>query len=209
MISAWFHSYADGRWLPALEETLTALDESGLAAALQRQDSPLNVGIVGAESARDKVRGYLNDRKVFHRVKVEAVEGWEQVTLTALHAATATMSEYDQVLYLHAKGSAWGGEEQSNWRTAMLYWNVHCWTDALDALRDHDTYGAFWINKENRFYGGNEWWATPKYLKSLPVPPVHSRYDAEAWIGYNDPKAFDACPGWPGEEVFKIRKDLR
>jgi hypothetical protein len=52
--------------------------------------------------------------------------------------------------------------------------------------------------------GGNFWLANAGYVASLPELPVlttETRYDAEAWVGQNKPKAMARTTEWPKVRV--------
>lgn len=196
MIAHWYHVYADGTWQEPVTEHLTALEDSGLANALDH----LTVGIVGSPENREAVKATIGLEADW----VEADTGWEHVTLEPLHAWAKTTTGV--VLYAHSKSAHDPSPINRAWRTSMCYWNVIRWRDQTARLDTHDTAGCHWItDPEHRFYGGNYWWATTAYLSRLPALEHRDRWCAEWWIGEAHPIAHDANPGWPAHERFTTR----
>lgn len=127
-------------------------------------------------------------------------------TLKLLRERALTTDSY--ILYFHSKGVSTPGK-QINWRRRMeLYLIKNSWAECVLFLtKGYDTVGCHWLTPEQfpaqiktPFYGGNFWWARSSYIATLPeLPPDkwNNRYEAEHWIGLNNPTALDLCPGWP------------
>lgn len=196
-LAHWCHAYCGGAWREPLTEHLEVLRGADF-------DGELHWGAVGplheiAEAA-DLV-GQPPDAM--------APEGWEQVTLSALHAFAQTHD--GAILYSHTKGAADTSDFRAKWRRSMEMRVVDNWRSNLTALEDHDVVGCHWLTPDvwpgtitTPFFGGNYWIARCDYLRRLPECPTTDRFDAERWIGMANPRAFDLLPGWPGEELFAL-----
>lgn len=194
MIRHYYHVYADGDWRDAVTEHLAALE--GLAAAV-------TVGIVGSPQNRRAVRQAFEVANV--ETWVEAAGGWEQVTLGALRRDLAHHD--DPVLYAHTKGAAHRTRINDLWRRSMTALVVD--EQRADLLAEHDAVGCHWLTPgdwpnlvDSPYFGGNFWWATAAYLRTLPPLAMTNRYDAEQWIGLGNPRVADLLPGWPDLRLF-------
>lgn len=195
MIRHYYHVFADGQWRQAVDEHLEALH--GITDPLQ-----VTVGVIGSEKNRDKAIGHIftGCPRVHHWV--EAEKGWEQVTLQRLRDDLST-GHNDRILYAHTKGAYDPKPLNIEWRRAMTRLLVNGWENCLDLLGEYDAVGCHWLGPwdghehPNGFFGGNYWWANPSYLRTLPPLGTGTRWDAEWWIGVNNPRIHDLLPGWP------------
>lgn len=188
MIGHYYHVYADGDWQSIVTDHMKALRASQLWDQLEF----MRIGIVGSSKNRAKVRLALPEAEVI----AEADEGWEQVTLEALHKWS--VDNEARILYAHTKG-AWSQSELADvWRQSMTFDNVMRWRELVPQLMTNDVAGAFWIHSDmpehrhhRRFFAGNYWWANTAYLRTLPPIGTETRYQAEGWIGLGDkPRAY-------------------
>lgn len=116
------------------------------------------------------------------------------------------------VLYHHCKGVTHPNEPlYAVWRKRMEKAVVWGWRDCITQLENGvDACGCHWLTPEKfptlvkrvPFFGGTFWWATAKFLKTLPRLPEATwgnRFAAENWIGSGPrrPKVVDYYPGWP------------
>jgi hypothetical protein len=115
------------------------------------------------------------------------------------------------VLYHHSKGVSCPADNiKERWRARMERVCVWDWKYCVASLiAGFDSVGCHWLTKDNfsgrvktPYWGGNFWWATAKFLLTLPPLPPDShanRYAAESWIGSGPriPKVKDYYPGWP------------
>lgn len=203
-LSVFYHLFAAGQWETPTREFLEAMVDSGLADEVK----VLHLGLIGSEEQRD-------DAKVFvrHYVDIQTVlaqdKGWEQPTLDAMRKHP----DGDQVLYCHTKGAAVVDEWQDAWRRSMYLCLVTEWRHCLPLLKEYDAVGCHWLLPTPGmphllpFYGGNMWWTTRSYLQRLSTPVMTTRYDAEAFIGSENPNAYDLRPGWPSMQ--SIRPEAR
>jgi hypothetical protein len=143
---------------------------------------------------------YLREFAGPHELVVSKVaEGFEQVTLAAMHARALTLPPDTPMLYCHTKGS-WnntaGDGTRAWWRNAMTYHCIGRWEECLEQLKTHDAVGPYW-HEEPRWFAGNFWWANAGYLASLeaPDPADDDRHPAEVWVGSGNPRIFDMQPG--------------
>lgn len=195
-----YHIYADGEWWEPVEEHLEALKTSGLGA---EKGFSLSVGLVGSDGNTATVRELLNSRCIPWREIGSSREGWEQVTLNVLARESHTSTGF--VFYAHTKGASAPSRFKTAWRQRMTYYTVTCWREALASLETHHAYGCHWMQLQNSWlFGGNFWWTRMSHLRLLPPPGTHSRWVAEGWIGQL-PRyiagfaACDPAPPFPGK----------
>jgi len=195
-----YHVYADGEWIEAVDEHCEALKEHGLAENLDK----FYLGVVGTDDNRTTAISRITmHHNLNAEVIVEAPIQWEQITLEPLRRFSTTNDGY--LLYAHTKGSYNHTPINIGWRSSMCYYNVVKWKDAVEKLDEgYRAVGCHWVN--DAIFGGNYWWANTSYLKCLPTLAVDNRWRAEEWIGMKitDPEKekFDMNPGWPAPELF-------
>ena len=178
-IHHFYHIYADGAWHEPVAEHLKALQTSGL---LREDGFSLSVGLVGTDEHRVAVREFLHSRSIGWREVAASREGWEQVTLSALAKESHRSEGF--VFYAHTKGASAPSRFNTEWRRRMTYYTVTCWREALLSLETHHAYGCHWMQLQNAWlFGGNFWWTRMTYVRLLPPPATHSRWAAEGWIG--------------------------
>lgn len=174
----------------------------------------LTVGLIGAPTVRAEAKDWWLARTTAESF-VEADEGFEQVTLRALHAWAKQAPPGEPVLYAHSKGVTHKPGDGRHplyapaWRASMTSQVVGGWDRCLKLLREYDAVGCHWLTPEAYpehicvpFFGGNFWWAKAGYLARLPEISNETRHNAEDWIGLNDPHVFDLKPGWPTFGLF-------
>lgn len=197
MIHHFYHLYADGQWRIPLE---------GHAEAISKITEPIKVEVgVVAESQENRLEVIEEILRLDWDVVSTSSSGWEQETLEMIWANSMEID--GPVLYAHTKGAANPTPVNHAWRGCMTRNTIGMWEDALDALEGdtYDVVGSHWLTPERYpeqvqvpYFGGNFWWANPTYLRTLPLPSNKNRYEAEAWLGQNRPRAWDLRPGWPG-----------
>jgi hypothetical protein len=197
--SHFYHIWADGHWKVPVHDHLKALRESQFPGSV-------HVGIVGTPHNRDDVKRYVSKFWSWETdFCAEGDSGYEQVTISALRDYVHRDGTEPYVLYAHTKGAFAESVARDNWREAMTEPLVRYWRLALAALTNYDAVGLYWLTPEEfsdrnistPFFGGNFWWATAAYLRTLPLAGNASRFDAEHWIGLGNPKVLDLQPGWP------------
>lgn len=186
-----YHVYADGDWIEPATEHVEELAMSGLIDNLD----DMFLGVVGSVENREKVKYELPGVVI-----AEADEGWEQVTIQALHDYAKINEAH--LLYAHTKG-AWSQSELARqWRVSMTHDTVTRWIDCVEALSRVDVVGAHWLksnepehSEHDYFFAGNFWWANTDYLRKLGPVRNETRYNAEGWIGLGRPRVKDMRGG--------------
>jgi hypothetical protein len=200
----YYHVFAGGAWSAPVRDHFTALGRAGL------DDMALTVSLVG----RDRDRVMARERIVQLCGKwslpepeawIEEEDGWEQVTLSAIHAdvrdARLVPGEC-AVLYMHTKGAYRDTDDNASWRRSMTSKIVPSWEDCVRLLEDHDAVGCHWVRapewpEQPPFFAGNFWWSRASYLRTLPPPDTESRWKAETWVSLGNPVIHDMLPEWP------------
>jgi hypothetical protein len=192
-LTHFYHVFADGDWETPSQEHFEALIASELIDNLD----DMFLGIVGIESNRQKVK-----RELPGIVIAEAETGWEQVTLNALHQFAET--DAGAIFYAHTKGAWARSNIAAAWRTSMTHDTVTRWKECVDALQTVQACGPHMMRSslpEHRehefFFGGNFWWARSDYVATLEPVKTESRFQAEGWIGLNNPKMHSMRQGEP------------
>jgi hypothetical protein len=196
-LAHFYHLYADGEYLPAVERHVTALVDSGLQDALDK----FHVCAVGSKDNCVKAIEFVKDCGG-NPTHVSLGVGWEQFTLERLIEHAKAWDGF--TLYCHTKGAANHSEINELWRESMTVFMVDRWREAVERLADHDTVGTHLIY-EGLFWGGNFWWGCNWWLRNLPPLQYDSRYHAESWIGHGEGRRYDMNPGWPDPSRF-VRK---
>lgn len=88
------------------------------------------------------------------------------------------------------------------WRKYMEYFVIEQHELCIQSLLDHDLCGVEWREKPFPHYSGNFWWATHRYIRTLPSPMEYQKQNslyqddmgsnravAEFWIGTGRPQA--------------------
>lgn len=200
---AYFHLFSGGTWLDAWEEYIEKL----IACKLYDQLDSIKVGLVGGPNSREQAKEIITK---YDKVEIinEAVTGFEQETLEALYRDVHSSEDEYYVLYAHTKGSGYRNPINVWWRRDMLRHTIGRWREATGALNDgYEIVGIYWRTMPmlgpkspvlHPHFSGNFWWAKASYLRTLGPLYKNSRYDAEAWIGYNmDARWLDLYPGAP------------
>jgi len=195
----WYHLYAGdvagGSWQQIAGEHFEALRTAEFPGEV-------HVGIIGKDQAR--VSSWLDMAWPGWTAATGARFGYEQVTLYSLHEWSQGVAPNTPVLYAHTKGVWRSSHHQGLWRRCMQDTCVTGWRQCVAKLIEgYDVTGAHYLMPDDRAVGvpmmaGNYWWTTAGYLSGLPHPRIRDRYDAEAWVGLDDPLVYDFQPyGWP------------
>jgi hypothetical protein len=192
----------DGRrgasWLTPAREHFDALRES-------RFDGIVRVGIVGGRPQREEAEHWLDGRWPTWGSAAVADEGFEMVTLDALHRFAKAADPATPVLYTHGKGSFQPSPHSDAWRRNMTGHLVAGWRHCVNSLHEADAVGCHWLTAaeypgkilQPGIFGGNFWWANAGYLAKLAPVEWASRWCAEGWVGLGDPKVECLADGWP------------
>ena len=114
--------------------------------------------------------------------------GNEFTTLDLIEKDKQKFGDSDYILYIHTKGAS--RIEQDNyhivesWRRVMDYFNIEKVKNVFKLFEktNYNTYGILMVEqKDGRFYGGNFWWMTSNYAKTIDITGVSksNRYNAE------------------------------
>jgi hypothetical protein len=172
------HCFTRGCDTTILGELLASIEASGLLNSLDR------LYIINCGDDAVLPRGF--DRHV-GRVRLinfsrDAGRG-EAPTLDLIRTFVA-FHDGACILYIHTKGAS-HAQPQSNiadWRRLMLHFLVERHAEARAALATHDVVGCNLLDRPQRHFSGNFWWANARYLKTLPSVPTGDRHEAEWWV---------------------------
>lgn len=211
-IAVFYHCILSGGSVPIstnhafriMSEQMRALRLSGLEEAADE----IHIGLNGDTSDLKRAKMVAPEKASFYMHGARATT--EIPTLNALKKWTMFHPDWN-VMYHHTKGASkplHGG--YSEWRSRMeraVVWNwPACVADLSCGI---DSCGAHWLTPEQfpqigstPFWGGNFWWATAEFLRTLPPLPSAvwpNRFHAEMWIGSGPrrPVIADYCPGYP------------
>ena len=212
-IAVFYHCILSGGTLPVdttfacsiMAGQMRALDKSGLLA----EADELHIGINGDEDDQAIARLFVPCPKVKFVIHGPGVTS-ELLTLGHLRRWLAGHPDW-YVLYHHMKGVTHPNEPlYANWRNRMENAVVWGWRNCVADLDSGiDACGCHWLTPEgwpagvsSPFFGGTFWWATAKFLLTLPPLPAATwgnRFEAEMWIGRGPrrPTIKDYYPGWP------------
>ena len=123
---------------------------------------------------------------------------FENVTVKLLHTFCRFNPEY-KVLYMHTKGVSYGRDHVflpgiHSWNRFMLYGLVDNYEKCLQLMHIYDTIGSNYRPSQDgngQHYSGNFWWATAKYISTLPIDYMKNKYDPEFWLLQKRPMYFN------------------
>lgn len=200
-----YHVFCGGPWEAIAAEHIEAMGTAPWE---------LTVGLIGAPVVRAAAKGWWLARTTVESF-VEADEGFEQVTLWALHDWAKQAPAGEPVLYAHSKGVTHRSGDGRHplyagaWRASMTRHVVGGWQRCTGLLQECDAVGCHWLTPETYpglvqvpYFAGNFWWARAGYVARLPPVSNNSRYDAEGWVGLGAPEVRDLRPGWPTFGLF-------
>lgn len=207
-LAVFYHCKLAGIGIPSedfalcvLSEQMAALESSGLAASA----SEIHVGVNGAQEQALLAAALAPESAIIHAHGPEACT--ELPTFWVLQEWLPRHADWF-VLYHHSKGvTAPGDAFKAHHRRTMEQAVVWNWAQCVrDLERGYDIVGINYVDPKTRpvlpgrFYAGNFWWATARYL--LELPPLaaqardycdYERMKAEQWIGTarRRPRALD------------------
>ena len=202
LIRGFWHICQMNHWKTVVREQGALLDTSGLREAT---DS-IQAGVVGSEAL-----DHLGP-KVTVGFRDTNIGLFEFPTLALLWHAC--QDGEGVVWYIHTKGvvdpRGEGHAQQEQWRRALEWGTIGRWKQCLAALDTHDAAGPLW---SGYIFGGNFWWATAAYVRTLPQPDTQkawlrrkdARLFAEKWINCHRPPV-RACniPTLPADPHFQV-----
>lgn len=211
-IEVWYHCILSGPRVPNSDYAVRLLQEQMIAlrdSRLLDEADEFYIGINGGYS--DALLASAMSPCARVQMLVNGPEA--QTELATLARLQALLKPGRAVFYHHIKGVQHPNDKvYDRWRTCMTDACVWNWRECHMLLDSghYDTVGAHWltqkqypmVGKDQRYWGGNFWWATSDYLQTLPkVAPdtQDNRYEAEVWIGQGPraPRIYDFRPHWP------------
>jgi hypothetical protein len=221
-LAAWFHTRFSGgdfpehpeakidpiRGIYLFTEQINAVNKSGLYDSLDE----FYVGLNGSVS-----EGVWANEIVPRGTKVLTWLPPSRSLIPTMRHLQNWLPGHEEYLccFFHAKGATHDPRDPltTMWRHCMeqsVIWN---WRRCVNDLESgqYDAVGVHWCHNStndpnadrwggNSYFGGVYWWATAKYLLTLPKLPMeatdrHSFYLPELWIGCGKPRIKDYHPG--------------
>jgi len=210
-IKVFYHILMINHWESIVLEQLNEMKVSGLY-----DEADIYIGALGSDIDRLRkiLKKYPKCDIVRYSDDKNRYEFWtEQISWHF------SQKENFYGLYIHTKGVSWPNHSGGDyWRHYMNHYNVTLWRENVKKLRKgYDTCGVKLLGVDDPpahtvHYSGNFFWFKSSYLKGLPAPEkcnCKDRFQAEFWIGMNDPDAATLCQDFvdyntPG--VFKKGK---
>lgn len=185
-IHVFIHVCTLNQWQDILGRQLSRIKNSGLYEACQS----ISLGILGTEDITPFQELYPKLTILFQDSNPLL---FERPTLIKLHEFCTLNPTNHVVLYIHTKGIKHFGNSivcsnVNDWTQLMEYFNIDRWKDCVRALKNHDACGVNWnAGFYPPFFIGNFWWATSKYISTLPGQINDDYLAPELWIGSNFP----------------------
>lgn len=207
-VALFYHVYMGGGSIPVnaenafriVVEQLEALYASSLMQAAEK----VVIGVAGSEA------DYALIAALFHQKgEVVHVHGSGELPTMKLMQDYCKCNPDSYICYIHTKGAIHNGSPTFEaWRRCMERVVIGQWDKCVASLdQGYDTAGAHWLRPAQYsfigkvpYWGGNFFWATAKYLNTLPPIDVNAdRYQAEVWIGKSKrtPNARDYARHFP------------
>jgi len=175
---------------------MSALKSSGLMDACDQ----MIVGVNGDDTDVAVVESLLPSKAVTFKNAPDTWPSGEVPTINYLHEWLMGYDNY-HVMYHHMKGLSYPPgsglhDQMSNWRWCMQQHVIERWRECVAYLDSgYDACGVHYHTPDTYpgpghvpFFAGNFWWATSRFLSTLPRISVEGhlaggRYEAEAWLG--------------------------
>lgn len=88
------------------------------------------------------------------------------------------------IFYIHSKGVTHkNGSINHDWRRVLNFYTINKWVLNVNLLRTYDAVGCYLSLYPSIHFSGNFWWATSKYVKTLPKKCGNYYLSPEMWIG--------------------------
>ena len=183
-------------------EQMMELKRSGLEDAAQE----IHVGINGGEESKELAQLVLPPKAklIYHGLQCRN----ECRTIVEIEKWLPGHENW-MVLYFHTKGithvpNTGYAQMDARWRRCMMKNCVTRWPECVASLKSgYEAVGVHWLtgmcNGSQHYFAGTFFWATGKYLRTLPsifererikvsgIDNIDSRYEAEVWLG-NGPR---------------------
>jgi len=209
-IAIWYHTCISAptvdfdHGLSVYQEQLDTLAKCGLLEAA----SESYIGVSGGEANVCAVAALAPPKAIVFENALDTCG--ELPTQLALQQWLPGHEDW-AVLYFHTKGVQYKGNPHYRaWRLCMeqvVLWN---WKACVKDLEDgFDCTGPHWVTPQQYpalmdfpYFAGTMWWATVRYLLTLPKVDAYgpSRWEAESWIGKSPRKirVMNRANHWPG-----------
>lgn len=183
-LHVFIHVCTINHWQSVLERQLGSIKASGL----YEQCDSISVGVLGVGNIKPFMEKYPKLKLLFQTSDTTL---YERPTLLCLHELCQSHPDA-LVLYLHTKGVSRVKDQMivciNDWSRYMEYYAIERWQDCVEALKENDACGVNWRDYPSWHFSGNFWWASAKYISTLPNFIDTDYLDPEMWIGLNFPK---------------------
>ncbi len=184
-----YYCYLVNNWRQLLQEQLTQLVQSGLAAAC------VEIWLCTAGTDDDNAEAQALARGIVG----PSLRTWQQTGNAYELPGIRKVHELGQeglckILYFHSKGvsnqftdfsSGKLSERKlkgaADWRRFMQHFLLDRWEDCVELLNSNDVVAAF-INPDNAWPHGNFWWTTSHHVRTCAPPGGGDRWSYEAWV---------------------------
>ena len=202
-----YHVFCADGWQSLVKVQVEHLRSSGLLDATAK----LYVSCVALHDGDvDILKQIVNSDKL---EIISAVDNPRVFEYPALEFLREKAEKEDSLFYyFHTKGVSFFTDKRKDhcfakfkrrvdaWRILMEYFLMDKWQAAANVLLDgYDTYGCYRYPPKPApyiMYAGNFWWATSKYIRSLPhldiSGDITDRFLAERWLYKAHPHDFSA-----------------
>jgi len=178
MVYIYYHIYAIDGVESIIDEQLSLIEKYFHFRYI------LNIGISIANDDTSISKILEKFTKENHKIRDVKAYGNEFVTLDLIEKDKEKFGDSDYILYIHTKGASKQNSLQYqniiSWRHIMNYFNIEKVNNVFKLFEktEFNTYGILF----NKFYMGNFWWSTGKYIKttnSIDMDKKNNRYLAE------------------------------
>lgn len=168
-------------YMDIITEQLDILKKSKLYIIMKK----LVIFISNYNEKRDKnllvfLKNYDTKKKfILHISKENKMEKF------AINTFRDYIDDENYVFYFHSKGVSRNKDYYiENWRKILDFYTLEKWLLSVNLLQKYDATGAFLCLYPSIHFSGNFWWATTKYLKTLPKFCGNFYLSPEMWIGF-------------------------
>lgn len=197
-IAVFSHNYLKNHWFDIVSKQMSKLYRSGL---YKRADKIVYGVQCEKEDDYHTFMDILNTYDVDRKIEVYRYSKNMYEYPTLIHLQNyCNQNPNAKVLYYHAKGTSRQYDKNiESWRECLEYFNIELWRKSIENFKfdKHDVCGALYVTwfafldkVLTNYYSGNFWWATAKYINTLPnlsQKMAESNMDRdipERWIGY-------------------------
>lgn len=167
-------------YMDIIKEQLSLLKESNLYKVMNK----LVIFISNYDHEKDKkllmfLKNYDTDKKL----KINFTQE-NKMEKYAINNFRDYIEKEQYVFYFHTKAVSHNREAYwENWRKILDFYTIKKWTLNVNILQKYDAVGCFLSQYPSIHFSGNYWWATTKYLYTLPKNCGTYYLSPEMWIG--------------------------